>query len=495
MKKKKILFILIVILLIIFLLSFLYYYISRKKKEYTSISDFHNIKEIIEYYGCTYIKTNKSAEDGFKKDIYIKFLKPTIDDYGNTNQKFYENVISTVEAKLDNENIRIIDDEKKLIIRIIYDTSNSQILYEINGDSKYFKTILLEYQNKKSQEKAEVKLNIKSKELNTIINAKWIAKNVNLGKVESSIDDYDIYYNKGFEVRNVGNKIYNLIYMKQYKENIFDNITTNMTNEKIENILGNPAFEDNNINLIGYITNQYYVFFYDGEVSIYRIDEEDTQKNTEFANIMTDLNKNGDYKTFLDKLTDIYSDYDYYYKTDNYINIKYSLKGLEIIMGNKNGNGITIYENYKGKITNDINAEEIKKSMKIPVNVNTKIDEDLVFESESERINKDILKRNPNDQIETCKTNKYVVYYDQKEAKFYSRDKTTIDSILSIDNANNIYEYLDNTFIYSIKGKGIYEYNAETMKQTTIVSGNDTFEIKKITDNKLYYDETNININ
>jgi len=50
----------------------------------------------------------------------------------------------------------------------------------------------------------------------------------------------------------------------------------------------------------------------------------------------------------------------------------------------------------------------------------------------------------------------------------------------------------DYNFIYSVKGMGIYCYNAKTRQYTTIVSGNEDFIIKKVEDNLLYYDETSV---
>ena len=55
--------------------------------------------------------------------------------------------------------------------------------------------------------------------------------------------------------------------------------------------------------------------------------------------------------------------------------------------------------------------------------------------------------------------------------------------------------YDDNTFIYSVKNKGIYMYNAENRTYATIIEGNNSFELIEVINNILYYDNTSIDLN
>ncbi len=50
----------------------------------------------------------------------------------------------------------------------------------------------------------------------------------------------------------------------------------------------------------------------------------------------------------------------------------------------------------------------------------------------------------------------------------------------------------DSIFIYSVKGEGIFEYNAKTRTLDKIIEGIDDFLIKKIEDNTIFYDDTKI---
>ena len=54
--------------------------------------------------------------------------------------------------------------------------------------------------------------------------------------------------------------------------------------------------------------------------------------------------------------------------------------------------------------------------------------------------------------------------------------------------------YNDIIFIYGIKNDGIYMYNAQNMKLTKILDGKENFELKKIENNTIYYDNTSIGI-
>ena len=125
MNSKKKIIISAIIILIILILIITIISIKNKKTEINSVDDFQNIKELVEYYDCTYISLRKSEEEGYNKDLNIIFSINPIESDGSTNELKYKRIMSSVGAKMNNKNFRIIDESKNLIIRINF-TENAQ---------------------------------------------------------------------------------------------------------------------------------------------------------------------------------------------------------------------------------------------------------------------------------------------------------------------------------------------------------------------------------
>ena len=91
-----------------------------------------------------------------------------------------------------------------------------------------------------------------------------------------------------------------------------------------------------------------------------------------------------------------------------------------------------------------------------------------------------------------AQTDNYTVISYNNIYIFYSRNKSKIDTSLIINNLSNLLAYNQVEFVYGIKDEGIYLYNAETQEKRTIINGQGDFNIKKVENNRIYYDETNI---
>ena len=131
-QKLKIVFIILLIFLIGIMIASVIYYRSTLKSDGPT-----NIEDALNYYGCTLIKVEKSSEDGFSKDIYVKLKKPPVEENGYSNKEEYENIIKDV-SNAANNNYRIIDEEKQITIRVVYDSNSFTSTYTINGDHNYF---------------------------------------------------------------------------------------------------------------------------------------------------------------------------------------------------------------------------------------------------------------------------------------------------------------------------------------------------------------------
>ena len=162
-------------------------------------------------------------------------------------------------------------------------------------------------------------------------------------------------------------------------------------------------------------------------------------------------------------------------------------------MGASNNNGITIYNNFQGYITDSITINDLKQNKQMPANVYTRLDTNLVFSEEMQRKIMDDFNRNPYDGAYLIQTDDYTIRNQNNTYIFYSRDKTKVDSTLTINNFNNMVSYNQTTFVYGVTNDGIYVYNAESMTSSKIAEGQGNFNIDKIENNTIYYDNTSVN--
>ena len=494
-EKKRLKLIIIIILVLIFLLVtglILYKALVEKNNEVSSIEDFENVKEIIEYNECKYIKTSNSDEDGFEKDIYLEFSKGVIEEDGTTNEVLYDNLTSQIAGKMKGTNFRLIDESKNIIVRIKFDGEEVSS-YTINNDSQYFEHLKTRYQILNFKDDNNADIQIRSNELNWVINNNWQTSNLNLGTIDSVCSNYNIYFNEGFKIRNVYNKVFNIIFTKQYQKEVIQDIKTGMSNEEIIQVLGVPTYKDENNYLIGYKNQTLYVFFCDGEISVYR--NEQNYEIEEFENLIKEYNETKDYNTFVTKLTDLWPDYDSFTKTNNRVSLRYTLKGITIDFNVITNNGITLYKN-----SNQALLEDIKNGEMIPASIYTELDNDLIFIEETNMRQMDMTTRNPPSNKNNLNSEKYVVGYRQvnngglEDVAFYSRDKENIDIELKDAYIDGLYKIDDDNYIYNISGRGIYKITLSNMQYKTIVQGNESFYIKKIENNIIYYDNTQIEI-
>ncbi len=179
----------------------------------------------------------------------------------------------------------------------------------------------------------------------------------------------------------------------------------------------------------------------------------------------------------MDKLTDLWNDYDLYNYDKNYLDISYTLKGVRISYSSDDKDGIQIYENYNGKLKNNqVSYDEVYY----------KLDESILIENETKRIVEE--KTIPDDtNVDELKTsNLFVLEYekidDERKNKIRIKSKTNEYTNNELDDTIIISEYIwldDTHLLYSVQGKGIYIYNALKKSIRTLVEDNNqTYNIK-----------------
>ncbi len=494
MKGKKKGVIIIVALLLMIIIIAIYKITTTSNKPKTSVNDFRNIKELLSYYGCKYIETKKSSEDGYKKDVFLEFNILPVTEEGVSNKAKYEEIISSISAKMKSKNYRMIDEKNGIVVRANF-SEQGTVSYIINDDINFFEHLQSKYSIENAKDKNITNFEINSKILSSLINNNWKTTNLNLGTKDSEIDKYDIYFDEGYKIRKINGRVYNIVFTNKYSEAVVNNLHTNNSFDKVREILGQATYEgkSGNTSIIGYKNENMYIFFSNDGISIYP--NEEGRDSDKFAEIVTKLIEDNNQKEFLSKLTDVWPDYYRYSNTQNGIIIEYPLKGVKIDFTIGQKAKVIVYENYKGNITNDLSIEVVKEDKSIPATyINLKLDDNLLVQSENNRASFENRSRNPYVDEATIKTNSYAVYLNSEQniCSFYSRDRLNIDSYIQVAGLNNIYKLNDTKFVYSLSGKGIYLYNATLKSTSSIIESDDTFEIKNIVNNTIYYDNKSI---
>ena len=378
MKKKLII---VISIIIIFLLA-IAISIKSIKQEKTK----NTLKKIAEYYECEFVKEKNANEKGYSKKIFWIYDVPPVDaDDGIQYKEQYETVLKAIAAQIK-DNFILIDNKHSIEIRVKYNPENNKVSYLINNDNNFFQNEANKQIAKLQKEKPTTTINIISTELQHTIENEWSRKKTekDYGNKIKYENGYDVY-SSGIKVKTINSKIYNLIFLKEHQGNVFENITTGMDNASIRNILGQPTYENTEANLlIGYKTKDFYVFFSNGQISIYPVENFDENKNNQFAEIVSEyINNTNIYKETLQKVTQLYPDYSEYIQNEDSIDLKYPLKGFEIKMGKGERTGIYIYENYKGKISPNITKEDLESKT---LNNIYLVDSNFIFEEELNRI-------------------------------------------------------------------------------------------------------------
>lgn len=509
---KIVLIVILILILVIIAVRALILYNEKQsqfeEKRYDTPADFYTVEEVARYMDCEYIREEEPKNESYDLDIYLKFKYDLYTDGASNKDYFYRAIVLFTQVT-EYQNIRLIDEERDILIAIYGDPEEEKIsrLY-INGKENYFGETDTLQELDKYTSAATVRIDVNSPLLQDIIKNDWDTTKVNLGSQESSLDEYEIYFDEGYRVKKRATTIFNIEFTDKYTESVVNNIKVGTSFEEIQNQMGTPAFGGTEYNFIGYMSYNLYVFFWEDRISVYQVDSmtDEQQFLTLFEKFRQDL----DLRSFVNALTDMWPDYsEYAYDTD-YLHLTYILKGIEIKVNIDMDNGVTFYSNYNGSYLQDL----IQQKDNLPSYTYFNND-NLVYQNEIKKRksvlnrsyvignfdgNKEIydLNRESNmvDVVNTYEkiSNRFVVsvYYEEKshiKLCVISRDNQYPDSEIDVE-ANASYLWLDDTkLLYSIKNKGIYLYNAETRKTSTIIEGQDNFEIKDYVNNKIYFDD------
>lgn len=367
----------------------------------------------------------------------------------------------------------------------------------------------------------KTEINIQSKEVLDLIENNWDISKVNFGTRESTFDEYDIYFDEGIEVKTVAGKVFNIVFTEKYTGEIVNNLTTKSSERTIIDTLGEIQFyrdteelvdydeemenneeTDENSFLIGYKSNQIYVFFSEIGVSVYPVIEiEDKNEIETVYEAIVELEENKDIDSFLANIKEIWNDFDYYYATDEFVDIVYALKGFEIMWNPYSNKIIKLYENVPDDLLYYCSVDENIEKISV---FNLNPESNLIFIKEIERydnnqyipetagLDMDLIK-------ESNKSNLFKIAFEyvrgeRESIKIMCMDKSYPNREIKGEDINSIIWYDDTTFYYSIKNRALYKYNCITGEGQIILNENREYEIKKIEDGYLYFDDVRIKI-
>ena len=384
-KKKKIRNIILIAILLLILIILLIPNVEEKileSKTYDSYSDIPNIKAAVHYIGGKYIKEELSTDENFYLDVYLEFEQPLYTQ-GESNENYFGSMVQVIANVINYYNFQLIDTKNEILIQVLCDTQAKQVqLIYINGDSNYYgnsesKKQLIQYEKTKTTD-----FTIKAEQLKTLLKNEWKVKSLDT-QGEEEYDGYMYYPEENVKVKSSQGKTINIIFGRDFEQNIISEVSNNAKPQEIIDILGEPAFKDETENLIGYKGEEIYIFFSQDQISVYPVFKTDT----DLIETMKEYDKTQNLKKFVSDITDIWQDYDNYYYDSNTVDLSYILRGVKVQYGVTVNHGITFYNNYTGKVINNQTLEELSKeeSIQIPSYIFFS-NKDAIAEYELERV-------------------------------------------------------------------------------------------------------------
>ena len=476
----------LIILLLFLIIGIVTVYNSTKQNDNINITaGFSTIEELIKYYGCKY--ENDTYKENREYQVEIKLIfKCNLYENNESNEEFFNKIIDEVAKFVNYTNFKMIDTKNNITIEAICSSGRIQKI-TINNIEDYFIYMNSQLEVTKYKEIDTISINSNVEVLNYLIENDWTT-DANFGTRETIFKNYNICFDEGISYRKIGSKIYNVIFTENYLEPVINNIRVGVSLEDIEQSLGKPAFEDKELQVIGYKGKDIYVFFSKEQISIYR---NMTYDYSEFWKLVdTFLEEDLSFKDFMNELTYLWKDYSEYTYSSEYMFIAYPNRGVEVKLNYDNESGIILYNNV---------SENLDKTKKYLKNTEflSKLQLDSVFEAEKRRLKKENQFEQECKNFEQEEISKSMLFYSylDKDAnnstiKIYFNSKNGEYPDRELNETVDTYVWIsDNYFVYSIYGQGIYCFDVINGSKTIITeSGSETFKIEGFQNNILKFD-------
>lgn len=455
---------------------------TNKAGTSTVNKQFSSLEELLKSYECKLISKTETyelltAEIDFKYNLYSGDV---------SNENFFLNLCKAIVEFEDYRNLKLNDKAKDIDIEVTCE-NKSIIEFKINGDVNYYLNNDSRLNRNKTYKITE--FSIQSEELKTLMDNNWDETKVEFGTRESMYSDYNIFFDEGIRYKTVGKNIFNIVFTEYYNGEVAAKLKPTATTKQVLNALGDPTFSNGEM-LYGYVGEDAYLFFdfLNKQISVYpvvKVTKDDEKKLLEYVKAM---NESHDIKIFATDLIDNWSDYDLYNYDVNYVDLRYTLKGVQLsIYGGSLKNGVYIYQNYSGdRSIADLENVYIKET-------------DAVYDSEYARSMGEAEKAYKASQQNNAESELYHVELitdkngDIIKVGFISVDGTRPD----VEISDSFYTYVwlnESQILYSVQNKGIYYYDFDTFTKRILIEGKEDFKIKSYENNILTYDDTSVKV-
>ncbi len=381
-KTNKIMFLSIIILflLLLFFMILLLRITAKQEDGIGNVTIIQDVprkpEDVIDKYEAKYIKKDENT-------LYVRLPKDLYNEDGSSNEKFIKDFVKDLEPFYDEKNFEIIDENKGIVIKARYDEEHD--IYDIiinDTEDFYQKTdgeIYVAVDN--SQIVKGSNFSVTDYVLNKLEVHDGYFSHIEgeLGEGEELENGYVSYQNGNVKVRTVKTgSARNIVYSKDYETQYTRNIDNTMTLKEILEVEPNPDFGSLKEGYLGYRQLNFYLFFYEDEVSVYSYSY---RKNDKFEWMLEEYLKDRDLDKFVSRIKEkwkVYDKIEYDPETKN-LYMLISTRGVEIDIKENNPKGIKLFSNY---YFTDYTRQLVKNGQ-ISFEPNT----DLVNEVEKDRRN------------------------------------------------------------------------------------------------------------
>ena len=347
---------------------------EENKTENSPETEQNPIKNILEKNGSKYIKTEGPS-------IYVEFAKDLYNKNGESNKNYFVKIIDEIVPYFKEQSFYLIDNPQEIYIHVRYNFETKDHTIIINEIENFYENS--NGKNYIAVDESEIvkrsgfmimdpylfTLSLNSYYFDSI--SEKIGEGTDLG------NGYTSFLNGTIKLRTVPTGgVRNIVYTSDYEGGITTEIDAGMDLKEIKEIEPENAFGSISDDYLGYREDNFYVFFYDNELSFYPYSY---KKNTKFEKLLKEYLENRDLNLFVKNLKTGWMAYDHleYNPETNSADILYSTRGVHIKIENNEPKGITFYSNYH---FTDYTKKLVKQGI-----VDFKPGVDLVHETELER--------------------------------------------------------------------------------------------------------------
>ncbi len=383
--KKVIIAIFTILLVLLLIISFTLINLKKQEAEEleadievadvsTVTEEGKTVKQIIEESDAKYLEENGDT-------IYVEFSKDLFDEKGESNEDYFNNIIKKLQKASPTKTFVLIDESKNIDIKVNYSIADKEYKIKIKDVENFYDVV----DGKKYVGVDKISIVPLSKFIfnnsylfKLSINSSYF-KNIkdDLGEGVPLENNYTSYLDGKIKIRLAPTKtVRNLIFSEEYEGDITEKINTKMSLREIQAANNTNAFGSLEENYLGYRDEDFYLFFYNDETSIYSYSY---QYNEDFEDLLDEYLASKNLDNFINSLVQSWKAYDYYeYDAETQsAYVLYSTRGIEIDIKNNDSKGIKLYTNYY--FTNKT-KDYVKRGL-IDVDLNT----DLVNKVEQER--------------------------------------------------------------------------------------------------------------